>query len=132
VSLGEIECLLAAVRATTFARDESGGQEAGYGLETEAASLDGPFIEAALAAGEALAALRKPLIQLGLRLEAIMDEPPDWLDGRAVRASRGARIAELACRSDRRVGGFAGAPVGASRSCLCRLAGGGPGRWARI
>jgi ATP-dependent DNA helicase DinG len=27
------------------ARDESGGQEAGYGLETEAAQLDGPFIE---------------------------------------------------------------------------------------
>ncbi|MBN9143873.1 MULTISPECIES: ATP-dependent DNA helicase [unclassified Novosphingobium] len=88
---GEIEQLLAAVRATTFARDESGGQEAGYGVETEAASLDGPFIEAALAAGEALAALRKPLIQLGLRLEAIMDEPPDWLDGQGRARIEGAR-----------------------------------------
>ncbi|MBB3956234.1 ATP-dependent DNA helicase [Novosphingobium sediminicola] len=88
---GEIEQLLAAVRATTFARDESGGQEAGYGVETEAASLDGPFIEAALAAGEALARLRKPLIQLGLRLEAIMDEPPDWLDGQGRARIEGAR-----------------------------------------
>jgi ATP-dependent DNA helicase DinG len=33
----EIEALLAAVRAATYARDESGGQDAGYGIETEAA-----------------------------------------------------------------------------------------------
>ena len=78
---GPLEELLAAVRATTYARDESGGQEAGYGLETEAAQLDGALIERAQAARVALAALRQPLIRLGVRLEALLEEPPDWLDG---------------------------------------------------
>jgi ATP-dependent DNA helicase DinG len=82
---GPLEELFAAVRATVYARDESGGQEAGYGLETEAAQLEGPFIELAQAAEAALADLRQPLIRLGLRLEALLEEPPDWLDapGRA-------------------------------------------------
>ncbi|MBW8752821.1 MAG: ATP-dependent DNA helicase, partial [Sphingomonadales bacterium] len=82
---GPLEELFAAVRATVYARDESGGQEAGYGLETEAAQLDGPFIERAQAAQAALAELRQPLMRLGLRLEALIEEPPDWLDapGRA-------------------------------------------------
>jgi ATP-dependent DNA helicase DinG len=88
---GEIEALLAAVRASVFARDESGGQEAGYGLETEIAGLDAPLIEAAIAAQEALAALRKPLVQLGLRLEAMMSDPPDWLDGQGRARIEGAR-----------------------------------------
>jgi ATP-dependent DNA helicase DinG len=85
---GEIEQLLAAVRATTFARDESGGQEAGYGLETEAAGLDGPLIEAALEAQAALARLRVPLMQLGTRLEAIWPNRPTGSTGRAARGSR--------------------------------------------
>ncbi len=38
---GPLEELLSAVRAAVYARDESGGQDAGYGLETEAAQLDG-------------------------------------------------------------------------------------------
>ena len=82
---GPIEELLHAVRLTVFARDESGGQDAGYGLETEAAGLDGVIIERAEAAEVALAALRGPLIRLGLRLEALLADPPDWLDaqGRA-------------------------------------------------
>jgi len=88
---GEIERLLAAVRAVTFARDESGGQEAGYGLETEAAGLEGGFVEAAVAAQEALGRLRVPLIQLGMRLEAILAEPPDWLDGQGRQRIEGAR-----------------------------------------
>ena len=37
---GPVEALLAAVRALTYARDESGGQDAGYGIETEAAQLE--------------------------------------------------------------------------------------------
>ena len=78
---GPIEELLASVRLATFARDESGGQDAGYGLETEAAGLDGAIIEQAQAAEAALAALRSPLIRLGLRLEALLSDPPDWLDG---------------------------------------------------
>ena len=40
----------AAVRALVYARDESGGQEAGYGLATEAAQLEGAFIELSQAA----------------------------------------------------------------------------------
>jgi ATP-dependent DNA helicase DinG len=78
---GPIEELLSAVRLTVFARDESGGQDAGYGLETEAAGLDGPIIERAEAAEMALAEIRVPLIRLGLRLEALLTDPPDWLDG---------------------------------------------------
>ncbi|MCC6828057.1 MAG: ATP-dependent DNA helicase [Novosphingobium sp.] len=96
---GPIEALLAAVRATVYARDESGGQEAGYGLETEAAQLDGPFIELAQAAEAALADLRQPLIRLGLRLEALLEEPPDWLDGPGRARIEGARHS-LAWRID--------------------------------
>ncbi len=88
---GPLEELLAAVRATTYARDESGGQEAGYGLETEAAQLDGGFIEKAQAAQGALADIRQPLIRLGLRLEALLEEPPDWLDGAGRARIEGAR-----------------------------------------
>ena len=88
---GPLEELLAAVRATVYARDESGGQEAGYGLETEVAQLDGAFIERAGAAQAALAELRSPLIRLGVRLEALLAEPPDWLDGPGRARIEGAR-----------------------------------------
>ncbi len=90
---GPIEELLAAVRAVTYARDESGGQEAGYGLETEAAQLDGAIVERAQAARGALADIRVPLIRLGLRLEALLAEPPDWLDGPGRARIEGARLA---------------------------------------
>jgi ATP-dependent DNA helicase DinG len=96
---GEIEGLLGGVRALVYARDESGGQEAGYGLETEAAQLPGEFIELAGRAQEALAALRQPLMKLGSRLEAIMTEPPDWLDGAGRARIEGARHS-LAWRID--------------------------------
>ena len=88
---GPIEELLAAVRATVYARDESGGQEAGYGLETEAAQLDGPLVERAGAAQAALADLRVPLIRLGVRLEALLADGPDWLDGQGRARIEGAR-----------------------------------------
>ncbi|GLK45012.1 MULTISPECIES: ATP-dependent DNA helicase [Novosphingobium] len=88
---GPLEELLAAVRATVYARDESGGQEAGYGLETEAASLEGSFVEIAQGARAALAELRQPLIRLGMRLEALLEEPPDWLDGPGRARIEGAR-----------------------------------------
>lgn len=96
---GPLEELLAGVRATVYARDESGGAEAGYGLETEAAQLDGRFIELAGQAQAALAAIRQPLIRLGMRLEAILTEPPDWLDGAGRARIEGARHA-LAWRID--------------------------------
>ncbi len=88
---GPLEELLAAVRSVTYARDESGGQEGGYGLETEAAQLDGPIVELAGAAQAALAELRAPLMRLGVRLEAILAEPPDWLDGTGRARIEGAR-----------------------------------------
>ncbi len=88
---GPLEELLAGVRALTYARDESGGQEAGYGIETEAAQLDGNFIELAQQAAQALAAIRSPLMKLSLRLEALLEDPPDWLDGQGRARMEGAR-----------------------------------------
>ena len=88
---GAIEELLAETRALVLARDESGGQEAGYGLETEAAQLGGAFVEVAGRAQEALEALRQPLIRLGMRLEALIEDGPDWLDGPARARIEGAR-----------------------------------------
>ncbi|MEE4288478.1 MAG: ATP-dependent DNA helicase [Erythrobacter sp.] len=88
---GAIEALLWRVRAAVYARDESGGAEAGYGIETEASGLPGEVIEAAGNAAAALAAIRVPLIRLGQRLEAIFADPPDWLDGQGRARIEGAR-----------------------------------------
>ncbi|SDR72755.1 ATP-dependent DNA helicase DinG [Erythrobacter sp. HL-111] len=96
---GPLERLLFAVRTVTYARDESGGQEAGYGIETEAAGLPGEVIEAAGLAAGALAAIRVPLIRLAGRLEAIMADPPDWLDSQGRARIEGARHS-LAWRID--------------------------------
>src|SRR5205085_5210577 len=96
---GPVEALLAAVRALVYARDESGGQEMGYGLETEAADLGDDFVELAQQAASALAAIRQPLIRLGVRLEAPITEPPDWLDGAGRARIDGARHS-LAWRID--------------------------------
>ncbi|WP_066559081.1 ATP-dependent DNA helicase [Croceicoccus bisphenolivorans] len=87
---GPLETLLAAVRRLTYARDEAGSQ-AGYGLETEAVDLDGPLIEAAAGARDAIAHLRQPLMKLGTRLEAILEDPPDWLDPQGRQRVEGAR-----------------------------------------
>ena len=83
VPAGPIEALLAEVRGAVFARASS--QDAGYGLETEAAELDAPLIEAVGPAATALEALTKPLTALRRRLEAVLEDAPDWLDsqGRA-------------------------------------------------
>ena len=89
---GEIERLLAAVRAVTYARDESGALDAGYGIETEAAGLEGDFVERAQLAVQALAQIRSPLIKLGVRLEAMLEDPPDWLDGQGRARIEGARF----------------------------------------
>ncbi|WP_121116439.1 ATP-dependent DNA helicase [Croceibacterium ferulae] len=88
--LGALEALLSALRATTYARDES-AQDAGYALETEVAGLDGPVVELAQQAGAALAAIRQPLLQLGQRLEAVLEDAPDWLDAQGRARVEGAR-----------------------------------------
>ncbi len=100
---GPIEGLLSGVRALTYARDESvnglKGQEAGYGIETEAAQLDGNFVELAQQAQSALAEIRTPLIRLGSRLEGLLEDAPDWLDGQGRARIEGARYS-LAWRVD--------------------------------
>ena len=96
---GPLEELLAQVRATVFARDESGGSEAGYGIETEIADPPGPLVEAAQEAQAALADMRKPLLKLGQRLEAVMEDAPDWLDSQGRARIEGARHS-LAWRVD--------------------------------
>lgn len=99
---GAIEHLLSAVRALVYARDASAdrpGGDAGYGLECELAEPDGPLVTAAGEAAEALDALLRPLTLLGQRLEALLDEPPDWVDGQARARIEGA-ISSLSWRRD--------------------------------
>ncbi len=98
VPSGPAERLLAAVRATVYARDE-GQAESGYGLETEYANLDAHLIEAIADLMKALEALVKPLMVLGQRLEAIVEDAPDWLDG-AARARIEGAMASLGWRVD--------------------------------
>jgi ATP-dependent DNA helicase DinG len=78
---GPIEALLAEVRGTVYARAKA--QEAGYGLETELAEPDGALVSAAASAVEILESLSKPLAALGRRLEAVLEDAPDWLDSQA-------------------------------------------------
>jgi len=78
---GPVEALLHEVRGTVYARAKA--QEAGYGLETELAEPDGSLVSAAAGAMEALEALAKPLAALNRRLEALLEDAPDWLDSQA-------------------------------------------------
>ncbi len=78
---GPVEALLAEVRGTVFARAKA--QEAGYGLETELAEPDGALVSSAAAAAEVLESLSKPLAALARRLEAVLENAPDWLDSQA-------------------------------------------------
>jgi ATP-dependent DNA helicase DinG len=80
-SFGPVERLLAAVRGTVFARESA--KDAGYGIETELAELDPGLIEAAAPAVEALESILRPLVVLGRRLEAVLEDAPDWLDAQA-------------------------------------------------
>ncbi len=96
---GPIEKLLAAIRAMVFARDESGDADAGYGLETELASPGAAMVDAVAEAQAAMEALARPLMVLGQRMEALITDPPDWLDG-AARARIEGAIASLGWRID--------------------------------
>ena len=78
---GPIEALLSEVRGTVYARAKA--QEAGYGLETELAEPDGALVSSAAGAAEILEALQKPLAALSRRLEAVLEDAPDWLDSQA-------------------------------------------------
>ncbi|MFL6861451.1 MAG: ATP-dependent DNA helicase, partial [Allosphingosinicella sp.] len=92
---GPIEALLAAVRGTVYARATA--QDAGYRLETEMAEPDPALVEAAAPAVEALELLLRPLVALGKRLEAVIEDAPDWLDAQARARVEGA-IGGLAWR----------------------------------
>lgn len=97
---GPVEALLAAVRGLVFMRAErEGTSDAGYGLETELAEPDAALVDAAGPATEALDALLRPLVRLRRRLEAVLDEAPDWMDGPARARIEGA-IASLGWRTD--------------------------------
>ena len=109
---GVVEHLLAAVRGLTYARATRDG-DAGYGLETELAEPDGGLIEAAAEAAHGLEALLRPLMTLGQRLEAVLAEAPDWMDGQARARVEGA-IASLGWRTD---------TVGAWIGLLARIGG---------
>jgi len=78
---GPLERLLATVRGTVYARATA--QDAGYGLETELAEPEPGLVEAAAPAAEALELLLRPLVALGKRLEAVLEDAPDWLDAPA-------------------------------------------------
>ncbi|WP_295442490.1 ATP-dependent DNA helicase [Sphingorhabdus sp. EL138] len=96
---GPIERLLSAIRTMVFARDETNATESGYGLETELADPDPKVIDAAADAAIAMEALARPLTVLGQRLEAMIADPPDWLDGSARARVEGA-MASLSWRID--------------------------------
>ena len=96
---GAIEQLLAAARGLTYARDANAAGEAGYGIETELAEPDATLIDAAGPAAAALEQLLRPMMALGRRLEAVLDEAPDWMDGQARARIEGA-IASLGWRAE--------------------------------
>jgi ATP-dependent DNA helicase DinG len=96
-SFGPLEALFAEVRGMVYARAKA--QEAGYGLETELAEPDGNLVTAAASAMEALEALAKPLATLSRRLEAVLEDAPDWLDSQARARVEGA-ISGLAWRRE--------------------------------
>ena len=78
---GPVETLLAAVRAQVFARATEKDGDTGYGLETEVAEVLPAVVDAAQGAAAAFEALARPLAALEARLGAVLDDPPDWLDG---------------------------------------------------
>jgi ATP-dependent DNA helicase DinG len=62
------------------------------------AELDGAIVEAAAPAVEALELLMRPLVALGNRLQAVLEDAPDWLDAQARARIEGA-IGGLAWRT---------------------------------
>jgi len=96
---GPLETLLAEVRALAYARAEPGADEAGYGLEAALAEPSPELLDAAEPAAEALDALHGPMVALGRRLEALLADAPDWLDGPARARVEGA-IASIGWRAE--------------------------------
>lgn len=82
---GSVERLLTVVRTQVLAQAAARDLDAPYGLETEIAEPLPMLIETAAAAATALSRMGGPMAGLAAHLEAVLDDPPDWLDtsGRA-------------------------------------------------
>ncbi len=76
--VGPVEAFLAAVREQVLAR--ASDEERGFSLEVGIVALLPGLLEAADTAARALAALAKAMLALQLRLRALAQEKPDWLD----------------------------------------------------
>lgn len=105
---GPLEALLAQVRQSVFARAEPAQGEAdpGYAIEADLAEPDGALVDAATTAAGALEALLVPLQRLSRRLQAVLEDAPDWLDGPARARIEGA-MGALGWRSEL-IGGWLG------------------------
>jgi ATP-dependent DNA helicase DinG len=108
---GPIEALIAAIRAHVLTR--ASDEERGFSLETEIAALSPGLPEAADAAAWALARLQKAMLALKMRLLALAEERPEWLDAPGI-ARLGAAADGLTLRLDL---------VGAWLRLLARLGG---------
>lgn len=97
IPLGPFEKLFATIRAMVYTRDEH--VNSGYSMETELVQIEPAVIDASEAVLEALDDLYKALNKLGLRLEAMVSNPPDWMDGPARARIEGA-IQSLSWRID--------------------------------
>lgn len=75
---GPLEALIAAVRALVLARAED--EERGFTLETAIAALPPGLPEAVDSAAAALSRLGRAMRRLRVRLVALAEERPDWLD----------------------------------------------------
>ncbi len=93
---GPVEALLLAVRHSVYARATA--QESGFGIETELAEPGGSFVAAAGEAVAVLERLMRALVALGKRLESVLEDAPDWLDGPARARVEGA-LSGLAWRT---------------------------------
>lgn len=92
--LGPVEGLLRELRTHVYARDGAAERDGdpGYGLEAELADPDARLVAAASAAAKALEALLRPLMLLGQRMTALLDDAPDWLDAQARARIEGALV----------------------------------------
>lgn len=87
---GPLEALLGAVRETVLARAEEA--DSGYGLEADLAAPPPRLIDAAQAAAQAIEALIKPMRVLAGRIEALLEEQPEWLEAALRSRLEGARL----------------------------------------
>jgi len=108
---GPMEALIAAIRAHVLTRAVD--EDRGFSLETEIAALSPGLPEAADAAAAALARLQKAMLALKMRLGALAEERPEWLDQPGI-ARLGAAAEGLTLRLDM---------VGAWQRLLARLGG---------